>query len=128
MDFPSEVRSYADMRRGVQLGRVLAPHLEGASQTWKLAHCIGWPVPAANPPHPLHVRGVPPILIVHATHDGSTNYRWATGVAAQIDRAVLLTRHGDGHTSYFASPRARAAIDRYLITRVTPSPGFACRD
>jgi TAP-like protein len=49
-------------------------------------------------------------------------------VQAQFPRSVLLTRDGDGHTSYLSSPCARAAIDRYLIERVLPSPGTVCHD
>jgi hypothetical protein len=126
MDYPSEVRSYADLRRLIRLGRHVAPHLQGASQTWTLLRCVGWPVPAANPPRLLHVRGVPPVLIVNATHDASTSYRWARSLSAQIRGSVLLTRVGDGHTSYLTSECARAAIDRYLVERTTPAPGAVC--
>ena len=126
MDWPSEVRNYADMQARMQLGRHLAPHLQGASQTWTLLRCIGWPVEAANPPRQLDVRGVPPILIVNATHDASTTYKWAHSLATQIRGSVVLTRVGDGHTSYFTSPCAREAIDRYLIERHTPEPDQEC--
>jgi hypothetical protein len=60
------------MQRRMQLGRYLAPHLQGATEVWSLIRCLGWPVPAANPPRPLDVRGVPPVLIVNSTHDAST--------------------------------------------------------
>src|SRR6266545_3053933 len=84
MDWPAEVRNYTEMQLRMQLGRQLAPHLQGANQTWTLLRCIGWPVKASNPPRRLDVRGAPPILIVNATHDASTSYRWAHGLAAQI--------------------------------------------
>ncbi|MDQ6820681.1 MAG: alpha/beta hydrolase [Actinomycetota bacterium] len=41
--------------------------------------------------------------------------------------SVLLTRNGDGHTSYLSSPCAQKAIDRYLIHLVLPRPGAVCR-
>jgi hypothetical protein len=104
----------------------IAPHTQGASQTWTLLRCIGWPVLAANPPHRLRVRGVPPVLIVNATHDASTTYRWALSVSAQIRGSVVLTRRGDGHTSYFSSACARAATDRYLLEVRVPRPGQVC--
>jgi hypothetical protein len=57
---------------------------------------IGWLVPPANPPRPLDVHGVPPVLIVNATHDANTSYKWAHVVAGQIRRSVVFTRLGDG--------------------------------
>jgi pimeloyl-ACP methyl ester carboxylesterase len=126
MDWPAEVRNYAEMQMWMQLGRHLAPHLQGANQTWTLLRCIGWPVKAANPPRRLDVRGTPPILIVNATHDASTSYSRAHSLAAQIRGSVVLTRVGDGHTSYLTSPCARAAIDRYLIDGHPPSPDQVC--
>jgi len=85
---------------------------------------MDWPVPVANPPHLADVRGAPPILLVNATHDPSTAYEWAHALRDQIDGSVLLTREGDGHTSFFVpgAHRTRDAIDTYLITGETPQP------
>lgn len=113
-DYVPQIDSWAEMRQRMQLARQLAPHLQGASETWRVNYCIGWPVPAANPPRTLDVRGVP-TLVVHAVHDSSNPYRWAHSLAAQIHGSDLLTRTGDGHTSYYTSPCARAAIDDYLV-------------
>ncbi|HEU5107319.1 MAG TPA: alpha/beta fold hydrolase, partial [Micromonosporaceae bacterium] len=96
-DYALEVRTFADMQRRIQLGRYLAPHLQGGSQSWQINRCIGWPVPPANPPRPLNVRGAPPILIVNATHDANTSYKWAHVLAGQIRGSVVFTRVGDGH-------------------------------
>ena len=125
LDWPDPVRSLSDLKRLQLLGRVVAPRLRGASQSWTvLAGCIGWPAPVVNPPHPTDVAGTPPILIINATHDPSTPYVWAQQLAAELGSAVLLTRAGDGHTSYLAKgpSRTRDAIDRYLITGQTPPP------
>jgi pimeloyl-ACP methyl ester carboxylesterase len=127
-DYALEVRTFADMQRRIQLGRYLAPHLQGGSQSWLINRCIGWPVPPANPPHPLDVRGAPPILIVNATHDANTTYKWAHVVAGQIRGSVVVTRLGDGHTSYLVSPCTRAVVDHYLIDRVLPDPTQVCTD
>ena len=113
-EYVPQVRTYGQMRQRIQMARQLAPHLQGASETWRVNYCIGWPVPVANPPRALDVRGVP-TLIVHAVHDSSLPYTWAHGLAAQIRGSALLTRTGDGHTSYYTSSCARAATDRYLI-------------
>ena len=84
--------------------REVAPHLQGASQSWTLLHCMGCPLPGTNPPRRLDIRDVPPILLVNSTHDASTTYKWALSVRAQIRRSVLLTRIGDGHTSSMNTP------------------------
>jgi pimeloyl-ACP methyl ester carboxylesterase len=126
MDYVSEIRTWPQLQQRIEFAKQLAPHLQGAVQTWTLARCIGWPVPAANPPRRLDVRGVPPILIVNATHDPSTPYQWALGVASQVRGSVLLTRVGDGHTSYFSSPCAQSAIDEYLITGRIAGPVKTC--
>ena len=121
MDFVSEIRTWAQMQQRIQLGRQLAPHLQGATEQWEILRCMGWPVKAANPFRRLDVRDVP-TLIVNATHDPSTAYTWALGLAGQIRGSDLLTREGDGHTSFFAaSGCAHAAIEAYLVRPHAPA-------
>jgi pimeloyl-ACP methyl ester carboxylesterase len=119
-DYAVDIHDYGDMQRRIQLGKQLAPHLQGASENWQLVLCVGWPVPPANPPRQLDVTGAP-TLIVHATHDPSTSYKNAFGLAAQIRGSSVLTRTGDGHTSYYTSDCARTAIDRYLVHPQAPA-------
>jgi pimeloyl-ACP methyl ester carboxylesterase len=119
MDYAPQIRTYGQMRQRITMARQLAPHLQGASETWRVNYCIGWPLAPANPPRTLDVRGVP-ALMVHAVHDSSDPYSWAHSLAAQIRGIALLTRTGDGHTSYHTSPCARAAIDQYLIRPQAP--------
>ncbi len=116
LDYAPQVHTYAEMQQRLELGRQLAPHLQGASQTWQANHCIDWPVKPTNPPKTLNVRAVPTLLI-HATHDPNDSYTWAHGLAAQIDGSALLTRTGDGHTSVFNSECAKSAMDAFLIER-----------
>jgi pimeloyl-ACP methyl ester carboxylesterase len=116
LDYVPQVHTYQEMQQRLELGRQLAPHLQGASETWQVNFCIDWPVKPVNPPRTLHVRGVP-TLIIHAVHDPSDPYSWAHGLAAQIDGSALLTRTGDGHTSVFTSDCARSAADAFLIDR-----------
>jgi pimeloyl-ACP methyl ester carboxylesterase len=120
MDYVSEIHTWAQMQQRLELGRRLAPHLRGASEQWDVLRCIGWPVEAANPFRRLDVRGVP-TLIVNATHDPSTAYSWALGLAGQIRGSDLLTREGDGHTSYFTSACARTAMEAYLVRPRAPA-------
>jgi pimeloyl-ACP methyl ester carboxylesterase len=127
LDFPAQTRSFADLTAKATFARIVAPHLGGAVQTARiLSKCIGWPKPRVNPRRFRYVRHAPPSLIVNATHDPSTSYAWALAMRIQIERSTLLTREGDGHTSYLSSPCAQAAIDRYLISRVRPRPGSVC--
>jgi pimeloyl-ACP methyl ester carboxylesterase len=116
LDYVPQVHTYAEMQQRLELGRQLAPHLQGASETWQANYCIDWPVKPVNPPKTLNVRGVPALLI-HAAHDPSDSYTWAHGLAAQIDGSALLTRTGDGHTSVFTSDCAKSAMDAFLIER-----------
>lgn len=129
LDYPSTALTYEAMAAKALLGRVIAPRMRGASQTWSVqASCLGWPVPVVNPPSPLNVRGTPPILIVNAMYDPATAYPWAHGLLNQIEGSVLLTRDGDGHTSYFSPGRTRNAVDTYLIDGVMPPPNSVFPD
>jgi pimeloyl-ACP methyl ester carboxylesterase len=114
LDYVPQVHSYAEMQQRLELGRQLAPHLQGASETWQANLCIDWPVRPTNPPKTLHVRGVP-TLFIHAAHDPSDPYSWTHGLAAQIEGSALLTRTGDGHTSIFTSDCARSAAQAFLV-------------
>lgn len=129
LDFPTTTTTYAEYTELQQLGAVVAPRLQGASQTWGvLVGCIGWPMPVANPPHPADVRGAPPILIVNSTFDPSTSYVWAMGLQSQIAGSVLVTREGDGHTSFLQPGATQDAIVNYLISGETPLPGTRYAD
>jgi pimeloyl-ACP methyl ester carboxylesterase len=119
-DYVPQVESWAEMQQRMQLARQLAPHMQGASDTWRVNGCIGWPVPATNPPRALDVRGVP-TLLVHAVHDPQDPYRWSHTLAARIHGSDLLTRTGDGHTSYYTSPCSRTAMDEYLLRPQAPA-------
>jgi len=114
LDYAPQVHTYAEMQQRLEMGRQLAPHLQGAAETWQANYCIDWPVKPTNPPRTLNVRGVPALLI-HAAHDPSDSYTWAHGLAAQIHGSALLTRTGDGHTSVFTSDCAKSAMDAFLI-------------
>ena len=120
MEYAPQVTTYEQMRQLMELGRRVAPHLQGASEIWRANLCIDYPLPPANPPRTLHVEGVP-TLIVHAVHDPSVAYKWAHGLATQIAGSDILTRTGDGHTSYHTSPCARTAMDRYLVRPEAPA-------
>src|SRR5262249_22976059 len=101
-DYASGIHTFAGMQQRIEMGRQLAPHLQGASEFWQGVICVGWPFRVANPVGRLDVRGVP-TLIVHSNHDPSVSYQWAFELATQIRGSSVLTRNGDGHTSYYTS-------------------------
>ena len=129
-DYPPEIVTYEDFVAKTRLGRVVAPHTQGASEAWLgILACMRWPVPVTYLPHSIMVRGAPPILLVGSTHDPETNYVWAHELRNQMPSAVLLTRDGDGHTSsWLQNSRTSDAIARYLITGETPPPNTVYPD
>jgi pimeloyl-ACP methyl ester carboxylesterase len=127
LDFPVQASNFAEFSDRIRIARIIAPHLGGATVTGGIiAQCSGWPRPPTDPRHSPRITDVPPALIVNATHDPSTSYTWALSMQAQLPGSVLLTRDGDGHTSYPSSPCAQRAIDRYLVNLVLPRPGTIC--
>ena len=127
-DFPVEATNFAEFSNEIRIARIIAPYLGGAVQTGRIiSECSGWPRPPTDPRHFLHIKGAPPALIVNATHDPSTSYTWALSLQDEMPGSVLLTREGDGHTSYVTSPCAQHAIDRYLINLTLPRPGSVCQ-
>ncbi|KAF2490106.1 hypothetical protein BU16DRAFT_553292 [Lophium mytilinum] len=112
-----------------QLGGDISPRTKGASQSWSYQTlCIGWPAPLANPQHKIEIKGkVPPILLVNAYHDPETSYVWAHGLLKQLPSAQLLTRDGDGHTSYSLKGETWKAMDAYLIHGTMPGDNLVLK-
>jgi pimeloyl-ACP methyl ester carboxylesterase len=88
--------------------------------------CSFWPVKATQLVGPLTADGAPPILLVGGTNDPATPYAWALSVHNQLASSVLLTRQGNGHTSYSSSACAQAAENAYLINLTLPAEGTIC--
>ncbi|MFZ0667198.1 MAG: alpha/beta hydrolase, partial [Acidimicrobiales bacterium] len=98
----------------------------GPPEAWGSLECAYWPVAATGVPDEIHAAGAPPILVVGATHDPATPYIWAQELASQLDSGELLTRDGDGHTSYFSSTCIDNWVDQYLTTLAMPPKGTVC--
>ncbi|KAL3456248.1 Alpha/Beta hydrolase protein [Aspergillus heterothallicus] len=108
LNWRHESTSLSDLIYKSQLGRYLG---------------LGWPAPVATPPHRLNqtaMRKAPPILLVNSFHDPETSYVWAQSFLAQIPTGVLLTRNGNGHTSYTHGGKAGALIDAFLVNGTLP--------
>ena len=119
LDYDLDVHTYAQLQQRMTMAKQLAPHLQGGSELWQILNCIAWPIRVANPLHRVDVRGVP-TMIVNATHDPESSYRWAFSLAAQIHGSVVVTRVGDGHTSYYTSGCARTLVDGFLGRPIAP--------
>jgi pimeloyl-ACP methyl ester carboxylesterase len=123
-DWSSRTTSFEDLQAKMRIGEVFAPLNKGASQSYALqASCIGWPAPLANPPAKLKIQTQNPIMLVNAIRDPSTSYTWAVGMLEEIENHVLLTRNGDGHTSWGLGGATTDAINHFLLTTEPPAPG-----
>ncbi|KAK5192943.1 hypothetical protein LTR99_010690 [Exophiala xenobiotica] len=114
------------------LGEAMFPHSLGSSMWLQFSTtCIGWPFPVTNPQHflnPAKMALAPPILLVNSDHDPATPLPWAHGLHRQIPSSVLLTRTGDGHTSYTTNDQVRAMMDDYMINMKLPAPNTVVQE
>ena len=68
-----------------------------------------------------------PILVVGTTRDPATPYKWAQSLAKIFEGSILITLDGDGHTGHGrGSTCVDSAVDRYLLTGVTPKLALFC--
>lgn len=103
----------------------ISPHVKGVSWTTNvLSACQSWPAPIVNPPKPLNITSISTnVLLVNALYDPQTPYKYAVSLQRAIEGSVLLTRDGDGHTSYTVHGDTQRAMDDYLINLTVPEHG-----
>ncbi|MGA8850129.1 MAG: alpha/beta hydrolase [Aeromicrobium sp.] len=95
----------------------------GATMAWSAAECQEWPAASDDPQLPIRTTDLPPIVVIGTTRDPATPYVWAKALVRQLDRSVLVTRRGDGHTGYGVGNRCvDSVVDRYL--RFGEDPDF----
>ena len=93
-----------------------------------MAPCTYWPR-TIDPIATLSVRGTPPLLVIGTTGDPNTPYGWATRLASHLDKSVVLTHVGWGHTWLLndsGNTCMRAAVITYLVSGRTPAAGTRC--
>lgn len=88
--------------------------------------CAYWPAKPTGKAEPLTADGTPPILLIGGTNDPATPYSEAKSVNQRLAGSVLLTRTGNGHTSYASSQCSASATDAYLIDLTLPAAGTVC--
>ncbi len=117
----------ADAYRGLASRLAAASPRLGAVIANELLPCAYWAVPPKPPLATIDQRNAPPMLIVANTGDSATPYDGAVVVAARLERSVLLTHFGEGHTSYLGgSSCVDAAVEDYLVGLTLPAPGTTC--
>lgn len=113
------------VRRDAPSARQQAPEF-GVADLYGGLTCSLWPVPASGHPHAIRANGSPTIVIVGSTGDPATPYAQAKSLAAELARAVLITRVGEGHTGYRSSSCVRQYVDDYLLALTVPPSGLSC--
>ncbi|MCX4818339.1 alpha/beta hydrolase [Streptomyces sp. NBC_01142] len=118
---------------GPQAVQAALPAFEKASPVfgrgfaWASLNCGYWPTPATGSPHRIEAKGAAPIVVVGTTRDPATPYKWAKGLAGQLDSGRLLTYEGDGHTAYGrGSDCIDTAVNTYLLEGTPPQDGKRC--
>jgi hypothetical protein len=126
LDYPHGSRNVHDLRYQIQLATSNAPYTRGVGESYNpSSQCLGWVYPTQNPPHaynPEMVKKAPPILMVNSYYDPETPYLQAVSVQEQLPSAVLLTRNGDGHSSFNLGGQASYAMAQYLVNLTLPEP------
>jgi pimeloyl-ACP methyl ester carboxylesterase len=118
-------QSLSSIQAKLAMADVSSPLVRGASQTWTSQHaCIGWPVPVKNPPKKLDIKTEATVLMAASTGDPSTGLPWAVGMLEEIEKAVLVVREGDGHTSLPLGGETAEIIVEYLVSGVAPGETY----
>lgn len=119
LDWYHPEASLVDLTNQKDLITTMFPHVgTGSVGTNK---CIGWPFPQVNVEHRANIRGTPRILLVNSQFDPSCSYIWANGLNEQIENSTLVTRKGDGHTSYFLHGEAWNLMNSYVVNLTVPA-------
>ncbi|MGC4936434.1 alpha/beta hydrolase [Kribbella sp. DT2] len=127
MDFPGELRGFADVRARLAMAHAVAPRVGAAVEGWVMAaSCSGWPIKPTNPWKPTPIADAPPMLILNNTHDPATPLNQAISLQRQIRGSQLLVSNTYGHTSWFNSACARTHATTYFLTGKLPARGTSC--
>jgi pimeloyl-ACP methyl ester carboxylesterase len=119
--YPNTADELATFRNGVS---GIAPVL-GPVWTSRDGVCVNWPT-AKKPLGSLLSTAARTTMVVGGTKDSRTPLVWSSGLTQAMRNARLLTRDGDGHTSFDRSRCVREAVGRYLTTFELPVVGTVC--
>ena len=119
--YPNTTDELTTFRNGVP---GIAPVL-GPVWTSRDSVCVNWPTPK-KPLGSLVSNAARTTMVIGGTKDSRTPLIWSSGLAKAMGNARLLTREGDGHTSFDRSRCVREAVGRYLTTFALPVDGTIC--
>lgn len=87
------------------------------------AACAYWPVVPVSTPHAVAGAGSPPVVVIGTTRDPATPYSWAQALAKQLDKGILLTHVGDGHTAFHTGQRSCIVdpVNAYFVALKAPA-------
>ncbi|GAA2985350.1 alpha/beta hydrolase [Streptosporangium longisporum] len=113
---------YAHMRQVGRQARKAGPNL--GTVFFSGLGCTGWPLPVANPPRPLPVRGLPPVLGAGSTWGDQV---WTESFTAMIPGSVTVAYDGPGHALYLMGKKCPVRYATVYLTDLTlPAPGTVC--
>ena len=125
LDYPAQNNVSVMKQQGKALTDA-APYL-GPYLAYSDLSCLSWPFRSENLPAPIAATGAAPILVLGTTNDPATPYQWAVDVASQLERGILVTREGDGHTAFNQGNECvDAAVEQYLIDGAVPASDVTC--
>jgi len=88
--------------------------------------CALWPA-EPRPLEPVTAEGTPPIVVVSSTGDPATPHEWGQRVAERLEKGVLVTFDGFGHTAFaHGNPCIDDAVTAYLVETKAPGDGLRC--
>jgi len=85
-------------------------------------------VPPTDEPTPLPSEDVPPVVVVGSTGDFATPLVGVEHAAELLGDAVLITRDGDGHTSYGRNTCVTTYVNAFWRDLRLPPEGLVCED
>ena len=89
--------------------------------------CGDWPLKTTLTSPDYRAPGTPPIVVVGTTRDPATPLVWAQQLTRTLDKGVLLTRDGDGHTAYLSGNACIVdAVNTFLVSGTPPAAGTRC--
>ncbi|MEV0614417.1 alpha/beta fold hydrolase [Nonomuraea sp. NPDC050404] len=131
-DFMPGTPSYRDFLSIESRLREAAPRIGWVQGRYLMGRCVGMSGKPANPPAPLRVKDVAPVLISIGDLDSTTPRLGAEHLAAQVPGARVV-RHGDGHAAYLMQGAGglngtclREHVHEYLTTGALPPSGARC--
>jgi hypothetical protein len=114
--------SYTEYQEGQERAVLLSPHFAGLGHMMRLP-CSGWTGPVGNPPAPLPVADLPPLLGAGSWGDGGIT----EAAVAAVPGSVVVRYEGPGHVLYQSGIGCVIEhADRYLIDLRLPPAGTVC--